>query len=82
MVTEIGVDHLQVSVFQWLQTVPVVVTPADDGYKPEYQPGVLAPQCPMGTGQLANNEPDPSINLVHVALGNKISSHEVPTSSL
>ena len=71
MVTEIGGDHLQVS-----------VTPVDGGYKPEYHPGVLAPQCPTGTGQLANNEPDFPINLVHVVLGNKISSHEVPPLSL
>lgn len=35
-----------------------MITPADDGYKPEYQPGVLAPQCSIGTGGLANNVPD------------------------
>ena len=62
--------------------MPVVLTPADDGYKPEYQPGVRAPQCPIGTGKLANNEPDAPTDLVHVLLGNKMSSHKVPPSSL
>lgn len=62
--------------------MPVLLTPVDDGCKPEYQPDVLAPQCPIGTGQLANNEPDPPRNRVHVELGNQISSHEVPPSSL